>query len=321
MTAPTAIQIPIIDFTPFISNDEAGQQAVAQEIYWACHQTGFLYLKNHGIPQAQIQQMFEQSQQLFGLPPEAKQRLAWSDEFSNRGYVGVERERLDPNQPGDLKEAFNIGREGPDATSADPNNAALTQNQWPAELPEFRPTALAFFDACTAAADRVFHAFALALNLPASFIADRHLNQEHTLRLLHYPPMQVQPKPGQIRAGAHSDYGSITLLFQDEVGGLEVKTASGDWIDAPSIPDTILVNTGDLTQRWSNRVFCSTQHRVGLPKRDRATRSRYSIAFFCQPDHEAEIACLETCQGPENPPLYPPIKAGEYLISLLQATY
>ncbi|MEI1373380.1 MAG: 2OG-Fe(II) oxygenase family protein [Nostoc sp.] len=132
--------------------------------------------------------------------------------------------------------------------------------------------------------------------------------------------MQTPPKPGQVRAGEHSDYGSITLLFQDDVGGLEVQTASGEWIAAPTIPDTVIVNTGDLIQRWTNHVFCSTKHRVMIPSDNRVNQSRYSVAFFCHPNDHTEIACLESCQK-EQSPIYPPILAREYLLSRLQATY
>lgn len=314
------MKIPVIDFNPFSADDVEAQQRVAQEVYKACHEIGFMYLKNHGVPKDLIARVFLQSKRFFELPLKVKQQLAWSSEFSNRGYIGIERERLDSRQPGDLKEAFNVGKEGPEATSPRPDDPALTQNQWPSGE-EFRSTVLEFFEVCTAAANRVFHAFELALQLPESFIINKHAKQEHVLRLLHYPPMNREPELGQIRAGAHSDYGSITLLFQDPVGGLEVKTAGGEWTAAPVIPDTVLVNTGDLTQRWSNDMFRSTKHRVGLPMGDSIHKSRYSIAFFCQPDHDAEITCIESCQGPDNPPLYPPVLAGEYLISLLQATY
>lgn len=319
-TSSTPVKIPVIDFKPFVIGDVGKQQQVAQELYNACHELGFVYIKNHGVSQALIEQVFLQSKRFFDLSLEVKHQLAWSSEFSNRGYIGIERERLDPEQPGDLKEAFNVGKEGLEATSPRPDNPALTQNQWPADE-DFRRTVLNFFEACTEAANRAFYAFELALQLPEAFIINKHAKQEHVLRLLHYPPMSREPELGQIRAGAHSDYGSLTLLFQDEMGGLEVKTAGGEWIAAPVIPNTVLVNTGDLTQRWSNDVFRSTKHRVGMPVGDRSHKSRYSVAFFCQPDHDAEITCIESCQGPDKPPLYPPILAGEYLLSLLQATY
>jgi isopenicillin N synthase-like dioxygenase len=314
------LQIPVIDFHAFVTGDAVAQQTIAKEIFQACHEIGFLYLKNHGMSQELRDRVFAQSQWFFHLPVEVKRQLAWSSEFSNRGYVGIERERLNPTQPGDLKEAFNVGKEKA-AASPNPDDPALTQNRWLPEDDGFRETVLEFFEACAEIADRVFRAFALALDLPESFLADKHRNQSHTLRLLHYPPMAQTPKPGQIRAGEHSDYGTLTLLFQDDMGGLEVKTAAGEWIMAPCIPDTVLINTGDLMQRWSNDVFCSTKHRVATPTGDRAYQSRYSIAFFCHPDRDTEIVCLETCQNADNPPRYAPVLAGEYLISLLQATY
>ncbi|MBD2069361.1 isopenicillin N synthase family oxygenase [Leptolyngbya sp. FACHB-671] len=320
MLVDACVEIPVIDFSPFVTDDLEGKQRVAQEIYRACHQVGFLYLTHHGIPQEAIAHVFDQSRRFFASPDEEKQAIAWSNEMSNCGYVGVERERLDETKPGDLKEAFNVGKEV-SAEDVGTENPALVLNQWPAGQDEFRQAVTEFFEVCTEAADRIFRAFAIALQMPESFISDKHQAHNYTLRLLHYPPLANPPKPGQIRAGAHSDYGTLTLLFQDDVGGLEVQTAAGEWISAPSIPDAVLINTGDLTQRWSNDVFRSTKHRVALPQGENVGRDRYSIAFFCQPDAEAEIVCLPSCQSSENPPRYPPVTSGEYLLSRLQATY
>ncbi|MEM9768070.1 MAG: 2-oxoglutarate and iron-dependent oxygenase domain-containing protein [Cyanobacteria bacterium P01_D01_bin.71] len=320
MAASTAIDIPVIDFTPFLVDDPIGQQTVAQSVYRACHEVGFLYLTHHGVPQSKIDQAFEQSKQFFSLPLSQKQQIAWSTEASNRGYIGIERERLDEAQPGDLKEAFNVGREvAADDISA--SEQAFVVNQWPIGQDAFKATIGDFFEVCAAAANRIFRAFAIALNMPEDFIVNKHQSCGYTLRLLHYPPLTEPIKPGQIRAGAHSDYGTLTLLFQDDVGGLEVQLASGEWIAAPSIPHGVLINTGDLTQRWSNDVFRSTKHRVALPQGEKARRDRYSIAFFCQPDADAEIACFPSCQSAENPPRYAPIKSGDYLLSRLEATY
>ena len=310
-----SVKIPIIDFEPFITGDAATRQAVTQQIYQACHEIGFMYLKNPGISQDLINQLFTQTKQFFNLPYEVKHQLAWSDEFSNRGYVGVERERLDPDKPGDLKEAFNVGKE----VTLSQSRSSLVLNQWPPNQ-EFRTCVLAFYDACTEVANGILKAFALALQLPEDFFAVRHNEQNHTLRLLHYPPLQRSPKLGQVRAGQHSDYGSITLLFQDEIGGLEVQTTDGEWVTAPSIPGTVIVNTGDLMQRWTNHVFCSTKHRVVIPTDNRVKQSRHSVAFFCHPNNDAEIACIESCQG-ERSPIYSPISAGDYLLTRLQATY
>lgn len=316
----TSIEIPVIDFEPFIRGNVAAQHAVSRQIDQACHEIGFMYLKNLGFHPLLLPQMFNQTQQFFDLPLEVKNQVAWSNDFSNRGYVGVERERLDQDKPGDLKEAFNIGKEvNPEDILQ--QNESLILNQWPKGQDTFRSVVLEFYQACADAAQKVCQAFAIALQTPASFFADKHSEQNYTLRLLHYPPIEQTPKPEQVRAGEHSDYGSFTLLFQDEIGGLEVRTAKGEWIAAPYIPGTVVVNTGDLMQRWTNHKFCSTKHRVRVPTDDRVKRSRYSIAFFCHPNHDAEITCLESCQEPDRPPLYPSISAGDYLLSRLQATY
>ncbi|MBW4612876.1 MAG: isopenicillin N synthase family oxygenase [Desmonostoc vinosum HA7617-LM4] len=297
------LTIPLIDFSPF-TKDTRTKQTVVKQIYQACHQIGFMYLQNPRISQNLTDQVFAQSKSFFNLPLEIKQKLAWNNEFSNIGYVGIERERLNPNNPGDLKEAFNIGKIRYISLAN-----SLANN----------PDLLTFYETCTELANTVLQAFALALELREDFFTIKHNQQNHTLRLLHYPPLQTPPKPGQVRAGEHSDYGSITLLFQDKIGGLEVQTTSGEWIAAPFIADTVVVNTGDLMQRWTNHVFCSTKHRVMIPNDSRVKQSRYSMAFFCHPNDDTEIACLESCQT--QPPIYPPILAGEYLLQRLQATY
>ncbi|MEH2392500.1 MAG: 2-oxoglutarate and iron-dependent oxygenase domain-containing protein [Nostoc sp.] len=293
------VTIPVIDLTAFTNGDTITRQTVIKQIYQACHEIGFMYLQNSGISKDLIRQVFTHNKYFFNLPLEVKQKQAWSDEFSNTGYVGLERERLDPNKPGDLKEAFNVNKQ-----------AAV----------DIDVSIVAFYDICTELANTVLQAFALALELPEDFLIIRHNQQNHTLRSLHYPPLQTPPKTGQVRAGEHSDYGSITLLFQDDVGGLEVQTASGEWIAALTIPDTVIINTGDLIQRWTNHLFCSTKHRVMIPSDNRVNQSRYSIAFFCHPNNDTEIACLESCQK-EQSPIYPPILAKEYLLQRLQATY
>ena len=144
-------------------------------------------------------------------PLKKKKQVAWSDEYSNRGYVAVERERLNPDQPVDLKEAFNVGKE---VNTEKLEQKSLVKNKWLAGKEEFRETVLAFYEACTEAASNVLRAFAISLELPEDFFEASHNQQNHTMRLLHYPPIQQTPQLGQICAGEHSDYGSITLLFQ-----------------------------------------------------------------------------------------------------------
>ena len=323
-TIPTEIplEIPLIDFARFTQGDDRDRQQVAQDIYAACHDVGFLYLRHSGLESHRIRQAFAASEDFFNLPPAVKQQVAWSHASSNRGYIGVERESLDPTRPSDLKEAFNLGKErSPAELAARPDDPSVQPNQWPADLPEFRTTMMAVYAHFATVAHDIFRAFALALGLPENYLRDRHQSPWFTLRLLHYPPLGVAPKPGQIRAGSHSDYGSLTLLVQDDVGGLEVQRADGTWVPAPAIPDTVIINTGDLMERWSNGVFRSTQHRVALPTGDKVNRDRYALAFFCEPDPDVEIAALPTCVTGDRPAQYPPITTQAHRMQRLNATY
>ena len=313
--------IPVIDFGPFLHGGAEDRKKVAQAMRQASADWGFFYLSNHGVPDALLRRSFEASRSFFALPYEKKMGVAWQNASSNRGYVAVRRERLDASKPGDLKEAFNAGPE-PAAGEVSEEERPYRENRWPEGRDEFRATVMDLMDGCVAASNRVLEAFALALDLPDGFFVDTHDGLHHTLRLLHYPPLpdSFQPQGGERRAGAHTDYGSITLLFQDGVGGLEVRTRDGEWITAPPIAGTVVVNTGDLMQRWTNHVFCSTPHRVS-PFTGAGSPDRYSIAFFCHPNPEAEIRCIDSCADADNPPRYDPILAGEHLMAKLNATY
>ena len=303
------MSIPLIDLSGFENSHQSTKIALAKQIYQACHDIGFMYIHNSVISTEFLAETFRISKAFFNSSLAVKQQLAWCDELVNTGYVGIEREHLNINRPGDLKEAFNISHQdifNPPSSPFSPAKNSII---------------ITFYQACTKLANTVLQALALALELPEDFFAIKHNQTNHTLRLLHYPPLHTTSlKPGQVRAGEHSDYGSLTLLFQDGVAGLEVQTTSGHWMTAPPIPGTVVVNTGDLMQRWTNHIFCSTKHRVMIPHDEKVKQSRYSIAFFCHPNDDTEITCLENCCQ-QQPPIYPPILAGEYLINRLQATY
>jgi isopenicillin N synthase-like dioxygenase len=319
----TSTQIPVIDFAPFLNGDVAAQQTVAAEIDRACQEIGFLYLRNHGVPKELLDRVFAQAKRFFALPLEVKQQIAWDE--TNRGYDTLEGQSFDPTKPGDLKESFLYGKEFNleefDAASDSPYAPIECQpNKWLSDQPEFRETLMEFFEAGHAATFRVLEAFAMALHVPQTYFTDRHTKQNYTVRLLRYPPLTEPPKAGQPRLGEHSDWGSITLLFQHEVEGLEVLTAQGEWIAAPVIPDTVLVNTGDLMEQWTNDRFRSTKHRVKIPTDYTTAKERYSIAFFAVPDYDADIVCLDSCREQE-PAKYAPVLTGEYIMQKIRATY
>ncbi len=299
--------IPIIDFAD-------PPETVARQAYEAYTGIGFLYAANLLNDAEGLERTFAEARNFFALPMEDKQACGWTSEASNRGYTAVEQENLDPTAIGDIKEAYNMGREGDERYP----------NPWPEALPAFREAMTHFHERCLQMSVTVLAAFERALSLPEGYLQERHtVGDSSILRVLHYPaiPNLDQVKPGQLRGGAHTDYGTITLLMQDDVGGLEVQGRDQQWVAAPSIPGTILINSGDLLARWTNDVFCSTPHRVVLPQTEEQNRSRQSLAFFCHPNFDAQVSCIESCTGPDHPAQYPPIGAGEYLLWRLSQSY
>ena len=307
--------LDVIDLTGLGSGDPATVRRVAAELGQACRDVGFFYVRNHGVPDALLSGIFRCSQAFFAAPLAAKDELAITRSRHNRGYVGIASESLNLAQA-DLKEAFNIGLDLPES---DPEVVAGKPfrgiNFWP-PTPGFRETALGYFDALWRLGLDLHLAIAVDLGLSPSFFADKFDRPMATLRLLHYPPRAADQNdlPG---AGEHTDYGSLTILLTDDVGGLEVRRRDGTWIKAPPIPGAFVCNIGDCLMRWSNDTYLSTPHRVASPP----GRDRYSVAFFFDPNPDAVIACLPGCNAPGQAPKYAPIIAADYLTQRLVATY
>ena len=305
--------IPVIDVAPLAG---PGAAATAAEIGRACREVGFFYVAGHPVAPALSDAVFAAARAFFAQPEEAKRAVLYSA-AGNRGYVPMRGEALDPGRAPDLKEAFNIGL---DLAPEDPAilSGALFRavNLWP-PVPGFRDTMLAYFAACHDLGRLLHRAFALDLGLPAGFFDDKLDRPMAVLRLLHYPPAPPTPEHGQLGAGEHTDYGCVTLLATDGVGGLQVRTRAGDWIDAPHVPGAFVCNIGDCLMRWTNDIYRSTPHRVVSP----AGRERFSVAFFLDPNPEAEIACLPGCATPDRPARYAPIRGDAFLLSRLSPTY
>lgn len=309
-------KIPIIDVSPLASGGEAGLAEVAARIGAACRDTGFFYVSGHTVPDVLMRETFATAAAFFALD-EAEKLKALYSASGNRGYVPMKGEALDPGKPADLKEAYNIGLELP---ADDPELAAgalfRAENLWP-EMPGFRDTMLAYFDACHRLGLALHRAFAVDLGLAPGFFDDKLDRPMAVLRLLHYPPAPERAEEGQMGAGEHTDYGCVTLLATDGVGGLEVRTRGGEWVRAPHVPGAFVCNIGDCLMRWTNDVYVSTPHRVVSP----SGRERFSIAFFLDPNPDAEIACLPNCATAENPARYAPIRGDAFLLSRLSPTY
>ena len=308
-------EIPLIDIAGFADHASLGRALGA-----TARDTGFFVITGHGIAPAMIDAVFAQSQRFFATDPETKAALSIRRAGNNRGYVALGEERLDASKPGDVKEAFNIGwdlpADHPDVIACKPFRGV---NVWPGEqqLPGFRATMLAYFDACHRLGLRLHRALAHDLGAAENFFDDKLDQPLATLRLLHYPPRPDRFEPGQTGAGEHTDYGNLTLLATDDAGGLEVRTRDGQWVSPPSIPGALICNIGDCLMRWTNDVYVSTPHRVVNP----VGRERFSVAFFLDPNPDAVVSCLPSCATPERPARYRPTTGADYLKSRLDATY
>ena len=307
--------LDIIDVSGLASRDAPSVARIAAALGRACRDTGFFYVTGHGIPEALLAGIFTRARAFFAAPAAAKDAISIRRSPHNRGYVGLATERLDPTHT-DHKEAFNIGL---DLAPSDPEVIAGKPfrgvNLWP-DLPGFRETALAYFDAVWKLGCDLHAAIAADLGLAPDYFTDKFDRPMATLRLLHYPPREAA-RGDALGAGAHTDYGSITLLLTDDAGGLEVRRRDGTWVQAPPMPGAFVCNIGDCLMRWSNDIYVSTPHRVMNPP----GRHRYSVAFFLDPNPEALIDCLPGCCGADRPAKYPPVLAADYLRQRLDATY
>jgi isopenicillin N synthase-like dioxygenase len=308
--------IPVIDISPLVSGSPAQAQAVAKALGHACRDVGFFYISGHGVPPALMERVFDTSAAFFTGPASIREAVSFSGPGDNRGYIRLGGETLDPSKPPDVKEAFNIGLElppdDPQMLAPAPFRAA---NLWP-DMPGFRDTMLDYFNRVWRLGRDLHRGFALDLGLEPDYFETRLDRPNATLRLLHYPQSTTPPSEGQLGAGVHTDYGNVTLLATDAVGGLMVQDRSGRWLDAPVIPDTFVCNIGDCLMRWSNDVYVSTPHKVVNPGKD-----RYSVAFFLDPNPDAVVACLPTCVSTDRPAKYAPITGAEFLRSRLEPTY
>jgi isopenicillin N synthase-like dioxygenase len=306
-----ARHIPVVDLA-------AGGAAVARAIHEACRDTGFFYVANHGVPSPLAAAELEWTRRFFALPAPAKHAVSWHRSACRRGYEAVATQVLDAGTPPDLKESFYFGRDlGPDHPYVRRGLANHGPNQWPAGFPGFREQNEAYFAALAALSHRLMALLARSLGLPADWFDAMLAEPMPIARLIHYPPHPADAAPNQLGAGAHTDWGALTLLLQDDAGGLEVRNAAGEWIRAQPVPDTFVVNLGDMVARWTNGRYHSNLHRV----LNASGRERYSVAFFANPDHAARIECLPTCTDAANPPRHPPCTAGEHIEEMYRLTF
>ena len=316
--------IPVIDISALRGTDRAALEATAAEIGRACETVGFFYIKNHGVPEAMIERTYELSRQFHYSPKELKQQVHISNSPGTRGWIpdgdkdddgDPELYRLvEPNPDHDyltkprLHAAFDVSLELPET---DPDflagNLMLVPNQWPDFIPGFREEVVAYYDAVTKVGDSLFHAFTVALGLPEDFFAKLTKKPPSQLRLLHYPPNDRPMDNDNLGIGAHSDFECFTILHQGGPG-LQVMNAADEWVSAPPIPGTFIVNVGDLIEGWTNGRFKATQHRVV-----NTGNERFSIPLFFAVDYHTVIEPLPQFVSGEVPAKYNRIVAGDHL--------
>jgi isopenicillin N synthase-like dioxygenase len=307
-------EVPVLDVSGLRSDAPADRRRVAAALGAACRGPGFFLVTGHGIPAATVAGMFDAARTLFALPQAAKEALSIRRSPHNRGYVALDEEQLDPTKPADRKEAFNIGLDlPPDDAEVLAGRPFRGVNLWP-DIPGFRAAMLGHFDAAWSLGRLLHRGFALDLGLAEDWFEDKLDRPIATLRVLHYPAAASGEAP--LGAGAHTDYGNVTVLATDGVPGLQVKRRGGGWEEVPHVPGAFVCNIGDCLMRWTNGAYASTPHRVRAPAAE-----RYSAAFFLDANPEAVVAALPSCTGPGNPPRWPAITCAGYLREKLDATY
>ena len=286
-----ASAIPVIDVAPLFGG-EGGLARVAEQMLAASESIGFFYVRNHGVPRSLIDAVVAEAFAFFRCAQEEKLEVRVSPE--HRGFIPVGEAKMYRGAKIDLKESFIWGLE------------RVAANRWPAFRPGMGPLFAQYFDACHGVAWRLMRAFAAALSIPEDHFVRSIANPISRGSAVYYPPQAAELGADQFGVAPHTDYGCLTLVYQANVGGLEVYGRNREWILAHRIDDTFVVNVGDLLARWTNDRFRSTPHRVV----NRSGEERLSLAVFVDPDDATRI---EPVCRPNEAPRYPPVTCGEYI--------
>jgi isopenicillin N synthase-like dioxygenase len=308
--------IPVIPFEGVRQGDATVTRAAAAAIRAACLDSGFFYLSGHGVSDAIIDAAREQAILFFRQPPEAKRRAAVN--ARHRGFNALGDALMYEARKPDHKEFFSMGLDLPEH---DPDVLAGEKlrgpNNWPPGMPAFRAAMEAYYDALGACGADLMRAVAISLDVAADFFADKYRKRLQRTQAVYYPPQPVGATEDQFGVAPHTDFGCITLLWQDETGGLEVlERASRRWIPAPPIPGTLVVNVADLLARWTNDRYASTPHRVI----NRSGKERLSIATFYDPDYKAVVdpRALGTADADCR---YEPVLAGDHIVGRIERSF
>lgn len=298
--------IPVIDLVGSFSPSLDERMKVAREANIACRDIGFFYVRNHGVPDDAIRAAREVARQFFDLPDERKMQLVCGHGF---GYDPPGKQALEPGTPPDLKDSFLM---------VAPPQKRADDVPWPDELPAFRWKLEAYQAHLQTLGQHLMRCIALSLDLPEDYFDEACEAPNCAIPVLHYPPRPPGALSNQIGAGAHTDWGAITMLHQDEIGGLEVLNADGEWIEATPIEGTFVINLGDLIRRWTNDRYRSTTHRV---VHNAADRPRFSMSAFFSPRDDYPVRCLPTCREEGEAPHYPACSVDEHFQEMMRRSY
>jgi isopenicillin N synthase-like dioxygenase len=310
--------LPVIDLSGLSSRSLSDRQTVASALRAACLKNGFFYAANTSISTAETDGVLAAAAEFFALPDEVKLAVTKDNSPCGRGYERMGGQKLEAGAQFDRKEGFVLGTDlPPDDKRVLAGWPQHGSNQWPDGMPAWRATLEAYHAKLVALAGTIMCGLALSLDVAEDYFADCVRDSIATLRLLHYPPQPANAGADARGAGAHTDWGAITILLQDGVGGLQVHDGGDNWIDAPPIPGTFIINLGDLVPRWTNGLYRSTMHRVI----NKSGRERYSAAFFFDGRGDYVSDVVPTCIAPGEAPKFAPLSVNEHLAEMFRLTH
>ncbi len=309
-------EIPVIDVSALLNETPKGLAAVGAEIRRASEEVGFFYVKNHGVDEALTKAADRAARAFFAQPTDRKMTVKAN--ARHRGFLSVGEAKMYGKAKVDLKESFVWGLELPES---DPDVMAgkvlMGPNQWPEFEPALQRDLYAYYEAIVACGLRLMRGVAAGLGVDPGFFDDRFRKPLARGSVVYYPPQPPEMGADQFGVAPHTDYGCLTLVWQDEVGGLQVRGKSGEWVTAHPIPGTFVVNVGDLLARWSNDRFASTPHRVV----NSSGRARHSMALFFDADHDAVIDPRDLFGAEPATSHYSPVTCGEYVKAKFDAAF
>jgi len=302
------MSIPSVDLSDFLSADAVKKSQFVQSLGKAYEEVGFVAVKNHGISDDLIADLYKYVQQFFSLPLEQKKNYEIKGLAGQRGYTSFGKEHAKGSEAPDLKEFFQYGQ----ITAGNIDGEIYPENVSVKEIEKFDQTLADAYRAFERSGSALLQAIALYLQLNEHYFDEFIQNGNSILRSIHYPPITTEPISA-IRAEQHEDINLITLLVGASADGLEILSKQDEWVPVTSLPEQIVVNVGDMLQRLTNNRLCSTTHRVVNPARQFWHTSRFSIPFFLHPKASMSLRCLDNCIDEQHPKLYDDITAGEYL--------